>query len=105
MNEKCAAQVSYSGNQGISASVQPSETQSPVSAAISRVRDEISECNYWADLLIGSMGYALRPQPASEEKPPRLSAASPLADDIELFAENIRGIRAKLMDARERLTL
>jgi hypothetical protein len=79
---------------------------SPVNAALTRVREEISECHYWVDILINGAGPALRPASPSEDKTClRPQAASPLADEIEQIAENIRNIRSKVMDARERLTL
>jgi hypothetical protein len=78
---------------------------SPVGMAIARVREEIIECHYHIDMLIGGVGSALRPQGPSELMPDRMEAASPLANEIELIADNIRNMRLKITDARERLTL
>ena len=93
------------GNTCINHVNDPNVADPPVAAAIRRVQDEISECHYWVDLLIASIGPALRGPRPSEERPPRLEGASPLSDAIEQIAENLRNIREKVVDARERLTL
>jgi hypothetical protein len=104
MIKQFATQISHSAN---ACSTAPAvDTQAtPVSAALARAREEISECHYHIDLLINGLAPALRLPPPCEEQSGRLEAASPLANEIELIADNIRNMRLKITDARERLTL
>jgi hypothetical protein len=82
------------------------EPQSPVSLAISNLRNEISEVHYHADSLIHSIAPALRAiAPANDETEGRPAMASDLAEEIQYLADVLRAARAKLADARERVTL
>jgi hypothetical protein len=97
-----ACQVGYAS--GTASGTEP-DMPSPVTHALNRAREEISECHYHLDLLIKGISPALRGAGPAEERKPRLAAASQLADEIEQLTEVLQTMRAKLVDARERVTL
>jgi len=79
---------------------------SPVLQAITDLQQQIGECRYSADEMIGAIGSVLRGEPPeTNQRATRPAMASELAETIQQMADGVRAIRHQIADARERLTL